>query len=147
VPNQRSQHQQKHAKQNAREEVRRLRREVANLKSLVSQRQPDLNNANAEGTIRAKLDSTPTISSRTASDTADHQSDISRNASSFSHPKDRSPQGYYAKHSLFKFFTEVEVDFRIPTDANHSHSHSLFRSHNSSLSSLKSPMNGFVQLV
>ncbi|KAH0379840.1 hypothetical protein KCU92_g7927, partial [Aureobasidium melanogenum] len=93
--------------QNAREEVRRLRREVANLKSLVSQRQPDLNNANAEGTIRAKLDSTPTISSRTASDTADHQSDISRNASSFSHPKDRSPQGYYAKHSLFKFFTEI----------------------------------------
>ncbi|KAG9518616.1 hypothetical protein KCU93_g8342, partial [Aureobasidium melanogenum] len=93
--------------QNDSEEVRRLRREVANLKSLVSQRQPDLNNTNAEGTIRAKLDSTPTISSRTASDTADHQSDISRNASSFSHPKDRSPQGYYAKHSLFKFFTEI----------------------------------------
>ncbi|KAH0143127.1 hypothetical protein KCU67_g13717, partial [Aureobasidium melanogenum] len=93
--------------QNDSEEVRRLRREVANLKSLVSQRQPDLNNANAEGTTRAKLDSTPTISSRTASDTADHQSDISRNASSFSHPKDRSPQGYYAKHSLFKFFTEI----------------------------------------
>ncbi|KAH0404308.1 hypothetical protein KCU89_g1259, partial [Aureobasidium melanogenum] len=93
--------------QNDSEEVRRLRREVANLKSLVSQRQPELNNANVEGTTRAKLDSTPSISSRTASDTADHQSDISRNTSSFSHPKDRSPQGYYAKHSLFKFFTEI----------------------------------------
>ncbi|KAH0136563.1 hypothetical protein KCU82_g18740, partial [Aureobasidium melanogenum] len=37
----------------------------------------------------------------------DLQSDTSRNASSFHHPKDRSPQDYYAKHSLFKFFTEI----------------------------------------
>ncbi|KAG9710919.1 hypothetical protein KCU86_g365, partial [Aureobasidium melanogenum] len=70
-------------------------------------RQPDLNNVDAEGTTRAKLDSTPMISSRTASDTADIQSDTSRHPSSFHHPKDRSPQGYYAKHSLFKFFTEI----------------------------------------
>ncbi|KAH0335995.1 hypothetical protein KCU81_g8757, partial [Aureobasidium melanogenum] len=47
------------------------------------------------------------MSSRTASDTVDFQSDILRNASSFQHPKYRSPQGYYSKHSLFKFFTEI----------------------------------------
>ncbi|KAG9570673.1 hypothetical protein KCU71_g3984, partial [Aureobasidium melanogenum] len=97
----------RHAKQDNSEELRRLRREVVSLRSLVSQRQPDLNNANGEGATRAKLDSTPTISSRPASDIADLQSDTSRNASSFHHPKDRSPQGYYAKHSLFKFFTEI----------------------------------------
>ncbi|KAG9696105.1 hypothetical protein KCU95_g1350, partial [Aureobasidium melanogenum] len=71
------------------------------------QRQPDLNNANAEGITQAKLDFATTMSSRRASDTADVQSHCSRNASSFHHPKDRSPQGYYAKHSLFKFFTEI----------------------------------------
>ncbi|KAH0361733.1 hypothetical protein KCU65_g8517, partial [Aureobasidium melanogenum] len=88
-------------------EVRRLRREIASLRSLTSQRQLDSNHANAEASTQAKLDSTPTIPSRTASDTADFQSDTSRNAASFQHPKDRSPQGYYSKHSLFKFFTEI----------------------------------------
>ncbi|KAG9563180.1 hypothetical protein KCU97_g17257, partial [Aureobasidium melanogenum] len=107
VPSQRSQRHQRHAKQDNSEELRRLRREVVSLRSLVSQRQPVLNNANGEGATRAKLDSTPTISSRPASDIADLQSDTSRNASSFHHPKDRSPQDYYAKHSLFKFFTEI----------------------------------------
>ncbi|KAG9943640.1 hypothetical protein KCU85_g8535, partial [Aureobasidium melanogenum] len=89
------------------EEIRRLRKEIASLRSLTSQRQLDPNHANAEASTQAKLNSTSTMSSRTASDGVDFESDISRNASSFQHPKYRSPQGYYSKHSLFKFFTEI----------------------------------------
>ncbi|KEQ68099.1 hypothetical protein M436DRAFT_32393, partial [Aureobasidium namibiae CBS 147.97] len=105
---QRPQHHKRHLRQDDTEELRRLRTEVTSLRSLVFQGQPDLNHVNAERITQAKLDTPPIIPSARLDSTVNlQQTDHQKEASEFYHPKDRAPHGYYAKHSLFKFFTEI----------------------------------------
>lgn len=106
------QQQQQYAQSGSNEEITHLQAEVAHLKELLSQTCPP---NRSDSRFEVEIEAAPAITPPNTGTYSGHQrlavdsASLANAVDTQDHPKNRAPRGYYAQHSLLKYFVEVRL--------------------------------------